>query len=217
MKRNQISTIISRKGAGKSVLMQYLLLKNNKSCVVFDPTHSLPPFKNRIFFDYEKHGVRGFRRLINYIGARIYRQKIDIVITNCNEPEEILDIVYYNLYGLCIVMDEVDLAYKPMLSQDSTLYKILNFGRHKELDFIGVCRRPANCPRALTSQSDYLYLGIHNKEPRDSSYLKEFINTKALNAYETLNLYDFLKIDLTKQKSEVFRLPKYALKLLKIS
>lgn len=217
MKRNQISTIISRKGAGKSVLMQYLLLKNNKSCVVFDPTHSLPPFKNRIFFDYEKHGVRGFRRLINYIGARIYRQKIDIVVTNCNEPEEILDIVYYNLYGLCIVMDEVDLAYKPMLSQDSTLYKILNFGRHKELDFIGVCRRPANCPRALTSQSDYLFLGIHNKEPRDSSYLKEFISAKALNSYETLNLYDFLKIDLTKQKSEVFRLPKYALRLLKVS
>lgn len=216
MKRNQISTIISRKGAGKSVLMQYLLLKNDKSCVVFDPTHSLPPFKNRVFFDYEKHGARGFKRLINHIGTRLYRQKIDIIVTNCNEPEEILDIIYYNLYGLGIVMDEVDLAYKSMLSQDSTLYKILNFGRHKELDFVGVCRRPANCPRALTSQSDFLYLGIHNKEPRDSSYLKEFISQKALLSYNSLQLYDFLKIDLTNQKTALFKLPKSALKLLKV-
>ena len=216
MKKNEIITIISRKGAGKSVLMQYLTIKNPKSCIIFDPTQSLNAYKNRVFFDYEKYGAGGFKKLINYIGARLYRQKIDIVINNCHEPEEILDIVYYNLYGLGIVMDEVDLAYKPMLSQDSTLYKILNFGRHKELDFIGVCRRPANCPRALTSQSDLLFLGIHNREPRDSAYLKEFISNKALLSYESLKLYDFLRIDLSSQKTAEFRLSAKALRILNI-
>lgn len=216
MKKNEIITIISRKGAGKSVLLQYLLLKSQKSCLVFDPTYSLSPFKNRVFFDYESYGTRGFKKLINHIGARLYTQKIDIVITNCHEPEEILDIIYYNLSDLGILMDEVDLAYKPMLSQNSTLYKIINFGRHKQIDFVGVCRRPANCPRALTSQSDFMFLGIHNREPRDSAYLKEFISQKNLNAYDSLKLFEFLKIDLTKQKNEVFKLSQKILKIMAV-
>ena len=70
-KQNQINTIISRKGAGKSVLMQYLILTNPRSCVIFDPTESLQPFKNRIFFNYEIFGAIGFKKLLNHIGMRL--------------------------------------------------------------------------------------------------------------------------------------------------
>jgi hypothetical protein len=218
LKRNRIDTIISRKGAGKSVLMQYLILTNPRSCIIFDPTMSLQNFKNRIFFNYERWGAIGFKKLLNHIGTRLYSQKIDIVINNCLEPEEILQILYYSpkVQGIGIVMDEIDLYYSAQMSQRSVLYAILNIGRHKSFDFVGVCRRPANCPRALTSQSDYIYLGIHNQEPNDLKYLQTFINQKALLCYNSLNLYDFLKVDLTNQKSKVFKLPNEALKILNV-
>lgn len=206
MKRNQIITIISRKGAGKSVMMQYLTLLNPKSCFIFDPTGSLEPFKNRVIFDYEIYGDSGFKKLCNKIGTRLYYQKIDIVIRNCENVENILEIIYYNMQGVAIVIDEIDLCYKPFISNESILYKLCNFGRHKEIDLIGVARRPANVPRALTSQSDFIFLGIHNKEPRDESYLKEFISKQALNDYNSIALYEFLKIDLTKHNHSKIRL-----------
>lgn len=217
-KQNQINTIISRKGAGKSVLMQYLILTNPRSCVIFDPTESLQPFKNRIFFNYERFGAIGFKKLLNHIGTRLYSQKIDIVINKCLEPEEVLEILYYSpkIRGIGIVIDEIDLYYSAQMSQKSTLYAILNIGRHKSFDFVGVCRRPANCPRALTSQSDYIYLGIHNQEPNDLKYLQTFIRNNALKCYNSLKLYDFLKVDLTTQKARVFKLPKEALKILNV-
>lgn len=218
LKQNRIDTIISRKGAGKSVLMQYLILTNPRSCIIFDPTESLQPFKNRIFFNYERFGALGFKKLINHIGTRLYSQKIDIIIQKCLEPEEILEILYYSpkIRGIGIVIDEIDLYYSAQMSQKSVLYAILNIGRHKSFDFVGVCRRPANCPRALTSQSDYIYLGIHNQEPNDLKYLQTFINNKALIRYNNLNLYEFLKVDLTCQNSEIFKLPLGALKLLNV-
>lgn len=206
MKKNQIITIISRKGAGKSVMMQYLALLNPKSCFIFDPTGSLQPFKNRVFFDYEAYGDFGFKKLCNKIGTRLYYQKIDIVIQNCENVENLLEIIYYNMQNVAVVIDEIDLCYKPFISNESVLYKLCNFGRHKEIDLIGVARRPANVPRALTSQSDYIFLGIHNKEPRDETYLKEFISKKALIDYNSIGLYEFLKIDLTKHTHTKFKL-----------
>ena len=213
MKTNQIITIISRKGSGKTALMQFLSYINPKSSIIFDPTGSLKPFKNRVFIDYE---TQSFKKVMNTIGKRIYSQKIDIVIQNCNDVESILEMIYNNLYGVCIVIDEVDLCYSAFLSNDTYLYKICNFGRHKELDLIAVARRPANTPRALTSQSDYLFLGNSNKEPRDITYLSGFIDKQTLNEYENLEQYQFLKFDTTGNNSLKFKLPLKALGLLNI-
>ena len=213
MKRNQISTIIARKGSGKTALMQYLFFINPKSSIIFDPTGSIKPFKNRIFVDYESGNLK---QLLNKIGTRIYKQKIDIVINNCNDVDSVLSLIYNHLENICIVIDEIDLCYSAQINNDTYLYKICNFGRHKELDLIGVARRPANTPRALTSQSDYLYIGNSNKEPRDMQYLSGFVDKQTLDQYENLESYEFLQFDTTKNKSIRFKLPLKALEILNI-
>lgn len=213
MKRNQISTIIARKGSGKTALMQYLFFINPKSCIIFDPTGSIKPFKNRIFVDYESNNLK---QVLNKIGTRIYKQKIDIVVNNCNDVDSVLSLIYNHLENICIVIDEIDLCYSAQINNDTYLYKICNFGRHKELDLIGVARRPANTPRALTSQSDYLYIGNSNKEPRDIQYLSGFVDRQTLDKYENLESYEFLQFDTIKNKSIKFKLPLKALEILNI-
>lgn len=213
MKKNKIITIISRKGSGKTALMQYEAFINPKSCIIFDPTGSLLPFKNRVFIDYEKQNIT---KILNKIGTRIYSQKIDIVIQKCNDVEKILEIIYNNLENICIVIDEVDLCYSATISNNTYLYKLCNFGRHKEIDLIAVARRPANTPRALTSQSDYIYLGNSNKEPRDLQYLSTFLNKEIIKDYEMLQNYNFLCYNTTRNKCFKIKLPLEALKILNI-
>lgn len=213
-KTRSVSAILAMQGSGKTALMQYLLMCNPKSSIIFDPTGSLEPFKNRVFIDYETMSVA---KAINKIGRKnLYNQKIDIVIQRCDDIESVLKLIYNNLENICIVIDEIDLCYTANLPNHTYLYKICNFGRHKRLDLIGVARRPANMPRALTSQSNYLYLGNSNQEPLDMKYIKSFVDSTTFKKYQNLQNYYFLRYDSQKHSSECFKLPKIALKMLNI-
>lgn len=207
-KKRNIIGILAMQGSGKSALMQYLFLINPKSCIIFDPVGSLQPYKNRVFIDFEKQSIK---KTLNKIGKRLYTQKIDIVINNCNDVELVLGLIYNNLTNICIVIDEIDIEYKAYVSNDSYLYKICNFGRHKELDLIGVARRPANMPRILTSQSNYLFLGNSNQEPLDLKYIKEFVDKKTYDNYLKLTKYSFLCYNTAEHSSNNIRLPLTAL------
>lgn len=213
-KSREISVILARQGSGKTALMQYLLLANPKSCIVFDPTYSLPPFKNRVFVDFETQSVR---RVLNEIGRRIYTQKIDVVINRCEDPESVLGLIYHNLENVAVVIDEVDLAYSSFISNKSNLYKIANFGRHSELDLIAVARRPANMPRAITSQANFIYLGNTNAEPLDSKYIRSYVSREAFAAYESVGAFEFLRYDNAKHTFRKMRLPKKALALMGVA
>lgn len=214
MRKNTIITIISRKGSGKSVLMQGLAYANPKSAFIFDPTASLEPTDNRIFFDYE---VDNFTKLVNRIGRKLYELKLEIVIQNCENPETILEIIYNHLSNIQVVIDEVDLSYSSGISNNTYLYKLCNFGRHKQIDLIGVARRPANTPRALTSQSDFIYLGNSNREPRDLSYLKDFLPPIVISKYENLTNYQFIAYNSIENSNSVVKLSNNALRILNIS
>ena len=212
-KKRNIIGILAMQGSGKSALMQYLLMINPKSCIIFDPVGSLQPYKNRIFIDFERQSVK---KILNKIGKRLYSQKIDIVINNCNDIESVLGLIYNNLTNICIVIDEIDIEYKAYVGNDSYLYKICNFGRHKEIDLIGVARRPANMPRILTSQSNYLFLGNSNQEPLDLKYIREFVDKKTYNDYLNLSKYSFLCYNTAEHSSNFLKLPLKALAKLKI-
>lgn len=212
-KKRNIIGILAMQGSGKSALMQYFLMINPKSCIIFDPTYSLQPYKNRVFIDFEKQSIK---HILNKIGKRIYTQKIDIVINNCNDIESVLSLIYNNLENICIVIDEIDIEYKAFVSNDTYLYKICNFGRHRELDLIGVARRPANMPRVLTSQSNYLCLGNSNKEPLDLKYIKEFVDKETFKKYENLKKYEFLLYDTNNHSSKFLKLPIKALEILNV-
>ena len=212
-KKRNIIGILAMQGSGKSALMQYLLMINPKSCIIFDPVGSLQPYKNRVFIDFERQSVK---KILNKIGKRIYTQKIDIVIHNCNDLEAVLGLIYNNLTNICIVIDEIDIEYKSFVNNTSYLYKICNFGRHKELDLIGVARRPANMPRILTSQSNYLFLGNSNQEPLDLKYIREFVDKKTYNDYLKLSKYSFLCYNTSEHSSNYLKLPLKALEKLNI-
>lgn len=208
-KKNNIAVILARKGSGKSVLMQYLLLNNPKSSIIIDPTGSLGAFKNRLFFDTEADFINAMK---NGLFEKFKKNKVDCIIDSPRDLEAFLG--YLNrikLSNFQLVIDEIDLFYNAQLSQQSNLYYFINLGRHREVDILGVARRPANMPRPLTSQSDDIYIGHMNQEPIDQKYIKEFVSAD----FSNIEKYEFLHYN-AEESFDYIRLNERSLKLLKI-
>lgn len=212
-KKNNISVILARKGTGKSCLMQFLLLMNSKSSIIIDPTASLPPFKNRLSFENEKEFIQAMKNPETGLFKRFKNKKIDCVIETPQDLDAFLAyLVDIKLKNFLLVIDEIDLFYGATLPQNTALYRIINLGRHSEIDIIGVARRPANMPRPLTSQSDNIYIGNMNHEPNDEKYLKEFINIAEIPKLEN---YNFLNYNYA-GNFQVLALDERSLKIMKI-
>lgn len=56
---------------------------------------------------------------------------------------------------------------------DPDLFKIIAYGRHKKINFIGISQRPAHIHRLVTSQANVI-VSFKQYEPRDITYLGYF-------------------------------------------
>lgn len=107
---------------------------------------------------------------------------------NDEDFDVVCKIIYETQSNIMFCVDEIDM-FCSNLSAPENLRKIIRYGRHSEIGFIAITRRPAEYPKFILAQSDYI-ISFRQFETRDIQYLSTFLpdTDKLLN----LTQYHFL-------------------------
>jgi hypothetical protein len=95
-----------------------------------------------------------------------------IVKPEADETAETAISFAWHLGQCTLIVDEIDNYCTPWDCYGDLL-NIIKYGRHKEINLIGIAQRPANVNRSLTSQAD-LRIIFRVTEPADRKYLSKF-------------------------------------------
>ncbi|MDR3178408.1 MAG: hypothetical protein LBT96_05440 [Campylobacteraceae bacterium] len=190
-KSNNISTLIGYKGSGKTALSEMLILLNNKPAIIADPRLQYPTMlKRRLFFTSPKKLTLWIKNIDNF--KDFYNYKLELVCKVDDENIEILSKTVYELHRITYCVDEVDMFFPTSATAKNYIYKLVNYGRHNEIDLITTSRRPANINRSLTANTDDFYFAKIS-EPTDLQYFKNIAGEKYLNEIQLLSRFEFLK------------------------
>lgn len=85
--------------------------------------------------------------------------------------ENVIDIVN-SAHDVYFIMEESNLVTSPHYIPDS-LKDIVSLGRHANINYMAICRRPAEISRYLTSQA-HAIISFRQSEIRDIKYLEEY-------------------------------------------
>jgi len=199
LKQNKIQTVIGHKGYGKTALTEALTLLNDKPAIIADPRFQYSTSqKRRVGFK----SVGEFRKWIyqttNF--KDFYKFKLELVVNAFDDTFQELGEIVYQMKALSFVVDEIDMFFDTRATSKNSLYKIIHYGRHNEIDFISTSRRPANISRNLTSQTDIFYFS-KLREPTDKKYVKDAIGLEYVKVVENLEKFSFLKYEDAENKS----------------
>jgi len=199
MIQNKIQTVIGHKGYGKTALTEALTLLNDKPAIIADPRFQYEcEVKRRIEFK----SVGEFRKWIHVTAnfRDFYKYKLELVVHAFDDTFQELGELVYKMKSLTFVVDEVDMFFDTRATSKNSLYKIIHYGRHSQIDLISTSRRPANISRNLTSQTDLFYFS-KLREPTDKKYIKDAIGLEYVNVVENLDKFSFLKYEDEENKS----------------
>lgn len=191
-KESKVTVILGRRGTGKTYKAKELLNEWRRNFVVWD---FIGEYDNgtvisdiNVFYDQVKFNVEHEERIaivLRIIADQDLFQDICMVVEDLGK----------SLGDLLFVIEEVDSVSSPNYCPTS-LESIIRYGRHSHISLITTSRRPADIPRILTSQGDYLYL-FSIIEPVDLKYLKMYAS---IDPEEIKKLskekHECLKIDL---------------------
>jgi len=102
-----------------------------------------------------------------------------------------------NMY---VVIEEIDLFSSPT-NTPVELLRLLKYGRHWNLQIIGVSRRPAEVSRSFTAMTTRFVI-FSQREPRDIAYFRSVFGSEADKILQ-LKDYRFLDIDFKSQVYEI--------------
>ena len=199
-KQNTIFTIIGHKGSGKTTLTEIITLVNNKPAIMVDPCGQFESEHERrkIF-----HSFGEFRAWI-YTRANLnifYQGKLELVIREPNDEEfDEICLISRKIGKHTFVVDEADLYAPPSITKKAPFYKLVNMGRHSEVDIVTTSRRPARISKDITSQTDVM-LFSQSLEPRDHDYIKGYIGKEWIEPVQTLPKFSYLMVDKERKKS----------------
>lgn len=192
-KKKTFKTVISRSGAGKTVLCYFLIKAQNKPSVIFDTAEQ---------FDDEM--ILTFEDFVNAFNNQDFREsfyKYDKTIILRAKEKDInsffsLVMKSSKFHDLLIFIDEIDLALQSSrVNNDSGFYEFLNRGRHKNLDLITTCRNTANIPKPLIAQTDFFYFSDLIEKGAISFVDDTLKGMSVAEDLETLEPYQFLVVD----------------------
>ena len=178
-KRNEIGLIVGKKGSGKSTLGRNIF-KSNKRTVAVDTEHDfeagvviqdpgqLPAWWNKVY------GLADFKM--------VYRPMDDLAVDQFfhfwNRPQ---------VGQATLVIDEVDKWSNPHQTAPG-LAKLLNYGRHRAINLVGIARRPANVSKTWTANADWI-AAFQTTDLIDLDYLSKWMD--ASNNLRDLDQFKF--------------------------
>ncbi len=172
--------IFGKTGQGKTNLVKYILKKYFKKIIIFD---SLAEYENGIIIE----NLSDIPKLISQDKFKIiYRE--DLYSEGSNF--DIINRLVYEKGNLCYVVEEVDIFCSPAFIPKS-LARIIRYGRHQNISWIFISRRPYDVNRLITSQANRI-LTFQQTEPRDLDYISRYTSFEMEKEIQTLSEYYFL-------------------------
>ena len=181
---NLIICVFGKKGYGKTHFVKHTLLPQFDKLIIID---SLAEYEDGVLIsdipslaDYLEKNQDGPYRII-------YREPL--AHTEDLEPSAAFKIGW-SAIGATIVIEELDI-HASAISSPASIQCLLRYGRHREINTIGISRRAAEVPRTITSQADLL-ISFNQQEPRDLAYIGSFAGKEFANALTELDYREYL-------------------------
>lgn len=202
MKQNKISVIMATKGSGKTLLATALSISQDK------PLFMISPIQNSFYTHFrdkinETNVDDDILQGITYVYYAHTADELEALLKDIQES-------FNN--GVCIMIDEIDFYYKNLLNKELELYKIINYGRHKEIDLIVLARRLQDTPKAVVSQADVFYIGNIGQSYNDYEYIKKQVGKSYADVAQTLAKGSFIKLE--NHKANLIKLPSNVVSIL---
>lgn len=164
-----VKLIFGVRGEGKTFYAKSQL-RNVPRYIVYDPLaqygdcgvclETFDEFKKFLLANYRKAAMRA-----------VYQP-----VTPETDFETVCELVY-DLGNITYVVEEIGFFIGSM-SLGFNLANIIQRGRHRNINFVGINQRPFGIPRILTSQAKEI-VSFRQREPRDIEYFREFIGDEA--------------------------------------
>lgn len=189
--QNLIITILGKKGSGKSFLTKKLLPRFPKPVFVLD---SQDEYKNGVIFqsyiDLRDYLVK---RKINRSGIYVLRPESD------DDVSSFFTLVY-RLGSCSVIIEEASLYCNPYRIDDG-FKKIMNYGRHRQINLIAIARRGSELHRDITAQSDFI-ISFRQTEKRDLAIL-DTVDEKA-NQLNQLGQYKYIVLGDPPENNQIY-------------
>lgn len=201
--RRQVWLVYGQTGSGKTVLARALLQQR---------LNELGPTATGLIVDtLQEHvdvpaiypaGLENYLKLSNTRGPGIenwpfmrYGRVLVDSEDDFTEFEDMLEPGVRNERGPVVLMiDEVSYWSSPNKSTPG-LSRLVRYGRHWQVDIIGVVRRPAETSRELSSQATRLFITGKVIEPRDVDYFSRSLPAEVMSKINTLPEFSYLRYD----------------------
>lgn len=179
----KIRLVIGKRGSGKSVLTKYLI-RNDRRLVVYD---IMSEYVEGVVFDlHARLDVTKFWR-------HVYRRSFRIIYRPLSVKLEIdwLASAVFALGDLTFVIEEIDSVCTPF-DIPAPMQAIIQRGRHKNIELIGVTPAPFGIHRDLTRQAKDIFI-FRSSEPRDIQYLRQLLGERIEAKLAALDQYEFVQ------------------------
>ena len=170
---NTITTIVGRKGCGKSTLVREIIAREPR-LVILDTLGEYGE-RDRVTV------ARGFGEAMAALGAAGRADSFRISLRLEEDRHALAAVrVVYELRRVLVVVEEASAYLKPS-HLPLPFKRLVRFGRHRELSQVYVAQRPAMLNRDVTSQSDVI-VTFQQHSSRDLEYLRDVFGDQAERA-----------------------------------
>ena len=192
----KIQLVIGKRGSGKSLLAKHLISKTNR-LVIYD---IMSEYIDGVTFDDTiRSGLVEFWR-------QVYQGDFRIIYRPLNPKREIdwLAEAVFALGNLTFVVEEID-SVCTSFDMPRPIQAIVQRGRHRNIEMIGVTPAPFGIHRDLTRQAKSIYI-FKTNEPRDIQYLSRLLGEGIETKLAALEQYQFVNWSDDNEKLRVGRL-----------
>lgn len=186
--QNKIILVIGRKGTGKSYLVKNELIPRLDNVIILDALNEYNPSEYKSLRNYKV-----FYDLETFLIA-IHEGNVSKAILKLDNDDDIetFFLMAFHFSSHYLIVEEIN-KYCSSAYISKGLTKIIRYGRHKEINVIGITQRSFDLPKIITSQCD-IYILFQQHEPRDIEYLEKSTG-QDLSKLKNLNQHNHIIIE----------------------